>query len=141
MFVAACLARCLPNERARHSSARQAITPARYDEGTLATNPNAAQHIPPSISPPPPRFLGYIVAVGVRTSIYRAKEYSWKIISFYTAVSCAFGSPVSLKRIYPYTRCIAYAPYESQFGQWTRSTLNAIVKLLSLSCLSVAGWG
>ena len=41
MLVAACLARCLLNEGARHSSERQAITPARYDEGTLATNDNA----------------------------------------------------------------------------------------------------
>ena len=36
------LARCLLNEGATESSSRQAITPARYDEGTLATNHNAA---------------------------------------------------------------------------------------------------
>ena len=36
------LAGCLPNEGARRSSARQAITPAGYDEGALATNHNAA---------------------------------------------------------------------------------------------------
>ena len=36
------LAGCLLNEGARHSSARQAIMRARYDEGTLATNRNAA---------------------------------------------------------------------------------------------------
>ena len=36
------LAGCLLNEGARESSSRQAITPARYDEGTLATNHNAA---------------------------------------------------------------------------------------------------
>ena len=43
--VAACHARRFMNEEARHSSERQAITPAtpaRYDEGTLATNHNAA---------------------------------------------------------------------------------------------------
>ena len=37
------LAGCLLNERARESSSRQAITPARYDGGTLATNHNAAR--------------------------------------------------------------------------------------------------
>ena len=40
--VAACLSRCLLYEGARHSSVRQATTPDRYDERTLATNPNAA---------------------------------------------------------------------------------------------------
>ena len=32
---------CLLNEGAREFSSRQTITPARYDEGTLATNHNA----------------------------------------------------------------------------------------------------
>ena len=41
-IVAACLARCLLNEGARCSSAKQAITPVRYDEGTIATNHDAA---------------------------------------------------------------------------------------------------
>ena len=36
------LAGCLLNEEARRSSSRQAIKPARYDEGTLAINHNAA---------------------------------------------------------------------------------------------------
>ena len=36
------LAGCFLNEGARHSSARQAITPAIYDEETLATNHVAA---------------------------------------------------------------------------------------------------
>ena len=39
----ACLARCLLSEGVRHSSARQAITPARYDEEThCCQNNNAA---------------------------------------------------------------------------------------------------
>ena len=42
VLVAVCLARCLLNEGARRSSEKQAITPARYDEGTNATNHNAA---------------------------------------------------------------------------------------------------
>ena len=37
VLVAACLARCLLNEGARHSSERQAITPARHNGGTLVT--------------------------------------------------------------------------------------------------------
>ena len=41
-MVATCLARSLVNEGARHSSERQAIRPARYGEGTLATDHNAA---------------------------------------------------------------------------------------------------
>ena len=40
--VGSLLAGCLLNEGARESSSRQAITPARYDEGTLAANHNAA---------------------------------------------------------------------------------------------------
>ena len=35
-------ARCLTNEGERRSSERQAITPARYDEGAIATDQNAA---------------------------------------------------------------------------------------------------
>ena len=41
-FLRACFG-CILNEGARESSSRQAITPARYDEGTLATNHNAAK--------------------------------------------------------------------------------------------------
>ena len=41
LFVT-CLARCLMNEGASHSSVRQARTSARYDEGTLTANHNAA---------------------------------------------------------------------------------------------------
>ena len=46
--VVACLVACLlagyfVNEGARGSSSRQAITPAKYDEETLATNHNAVQ--------------------------------------------------------------------------------------------------
>ena len=41
LVVVACFARSLPNEGARRSSEKQAITPARYDEGTIATNFNA----------------------------------------------------------------------------------------------------
>ena len=41
VLVAVCLARCLLNEGARGSSEKQAITPVRYDEGTIATNHNA----------------------------------------------------------------------------------------------------
>ena len=40
--VGSLLAGCLLNEGARESSSRQAITPARYDEGILATKHNAA---------------------------------------------------------------------------------------------------
>ena len=41
--LVACLpAGCLLNEGARESSSRQVITPARYDEGTFATNHKAA---------------------------------------------------------------------------------------------------
>ena len=40
--VACLLVGCLLNKGATESSSRQAITPARYDEGTLATNHNAA---------------------------------------------------------------------------------------------------
>ena len=42
VVVAVCLARCLLNEGARSSSERQAITPAKYDDGGIATNRNAA---------------------------------------------------------------------------------------------------
>ena len=41
ILVACLLAGCLLNKGARESSSRQAITPARYDEGILATNHNA----------------------------------------------------------------------------------------------------
>ena len=41
-LVAVCLARCLLNEGATLSSEKQAIAPARYDEGTIATTRNAA---------------------------------------------------------------------------------------------------
>ena len=42
VVVAACLARCRLHEGTRHSSERQAITPAKYDEGVLAKSHNAA---------------------------------------------------------------------------------------------------
>ena len=42
VVVACLLAGCLVNEGAKYSSARQAIAPARYDEGALATNHKAA---------------------------------------------------------------------------------------------------
>ena len=42
ILVACLLAGCLLNKGARESSSRQAITPARYDEGKLATNHNTA---------------------------------------------------------------------------------------------------
>ena len=42
VLVAACLARCLLNAGARRSSEKQAITPVRYNEGTIVTNHNAA---------------------------------------------------------------------------------------------------
>ena len=38
VLVAACLTRCLLKEGARHPSERQAITPAKYGEETLALN-------------------------------------------------------------------------------------------------------
>ena len=41
-LLACLLAGCLMNEGARKSSYRQAITPAKYDEGTCTTNHNAA---------------------------------------------------------------------------------------------------
>ena len=41
VLVAVRLARCLLNEGARRSSEKQAITPVRYDEGTIAINHNA----------------------------------------------------------------------------------------------------
>ena len=42
LLVACLLATCLLNEAGRESSSRQAITPARHDDETLATNHNAA---------------------------------------------------------------------------------------------------
>ena len=42
VIVAAYLAGCLLNEGASRSPGRQAITPARYEEGALVTNLNAA---------------------------------------------------------------------------------------------------
>ena len=42
VYISSLLAGCLLNKGARGSSFRQATTPARYDEGTLATNHNAA---------------------------------------------------------------------------------------------------
>ena len=41
VLVAVCVARCLLNEGARRSSEKQTTTPARYDEGKIATNHNA----------------------------------------------------------------------------------------------------
>ena len=41
-LVASLFAGCHLNEGAGESSSRQAITPARYDEGTHATNHNSA---------------------------------------------------------------------------------------------------
>ena len=41
--ISFCLARQMFSEQgAKHSSVRQVITPAEYDEGTLGTNHNAA---------------------------------------------------------------------------------------------------
>ena len=40
--ISCLLAGCFLNEGARESLSRLAITPAKYDEGTLATNHNAA---------------------------------------------------------------------------------------------------
>ena len=40
--ISCLLAGCLLNEEVRESSSKQAITPAKYDEGTLATDRNAA---------------------------------------------------------------------------------------------------
>ena len=42
LIIVVCLARCLLNEGVRRSSEKQAITPARYDEGAIDTNHNAA---------------------------------------------------------------------------------------------------
>ena len=43
ILVTDCLARCLLLKKgARHSSERQAIVPARYDEGTIASKHKAA---------------------------------------------------------------------------------------------------
>ena len=53
-IIAVCLARCLLNEGARRSSEKQAITPARYDLGAIATNHSAQQGKGDTVAQPPP---------------------------------------------------------------------------------------